>query len=94
MSVIVSKHDSQHPRPDTKCTLCDGPLHPPFILWTDRRTLFFCRRCSVDMQKGFRADLAQLHAIDQLQEIFPSYPHFTLLRRTQATADAEAQRDR
>lgn len=78
MTVILSKDCIQFPQAAGPCTICTGPLFPPFIFWLCEGQLTICYNCIEGAGKGLMADLIQARAIIDLQTL---YPGFTLERK-------------
>jgi hypothetical protein len=79
MSVVLTRHDWLHPGHDARCSVCDEGLWPPFVLWHAMHELYFCSRCCANLRTGLMADLIQVGAISELQQL--GYGSTTLERK-------------
>lgn len=78
-------------REHSRCCTCGGELVLPFLLYcAGGDGLFLCGQCAHHVRNGLTADLVQLSAIVELQQL---YPNKTLVRRDTATLEEE-QRQR
>lgn len=78
-------------RDESRCCTCGDELIPPFVMYCcGGDGLFLCGRCVHHIRDGLTADLLQLSAIVELQQL---YPKQTLVRRDSAKL-AEEQRQR
>jgi hypothetical protein len=54
---------------DKKCGICNGQLRFPYLHWQGATALFICGPCCVAAKKGLTADIIQLAAIVEIQQI-------------------------
>jgi len=73
MTVILSKDSIEYRQAPAHCTMCTGPLWPPFIFWLVQGQLCLCRSCIENSGKGLMADLVQARAIIDLQSLYPDH---------------------
>jgi hypothetical protein len=74
---VVTHHESWLHQYEGKYTFCGELIWPPYIIWHERKTFFFCAECCVRLYHGLTADLIQMDAIVNLRRL---YPQFTLQR--------------
>jgi hypothetical protein len=69
MSVILSRHDWKCLDHSARCGVCGEGLWPPFALWHAETELYFCSRCCANLRTSLMADLIQVTAIRELQQL-------------------------
>jgi hypothetical protein len=65
------------------CTFCDGVLAYPFVYYSPK--VFICRECCRDDRKGLMADMVQVAAITEMNNLITG--NCTLIRVCTADAD-------
>ena len=90
MAVVTNKNSSLLGRgmEQDRCTVCDGPLRYPFLVWAGHVKLVICSQCGPNIKNGLAADLIHLTAIVDLQRL--GYDQQTLVRKDTAELEAEA----
>lgn len=97
MTVITSEQDKSTLKvTEDHCTICRAELHPPFLEWVCKSSLYFCGACCRQIKDGMMADLIQVSAITELQAVGVKHGPFnnsTLIRQdTRHHDESERQR--
>jgi hypothetical protein len=90
MSVIVDKYSDHASATMGDCLVCRGRLRYPILQWNER--LAICGECCVGIKKGFTADLIQVAAIVELNDL--GYRDHTFVRKNKKQLEREAARRR
>jgi hypothetical protein len=93
--IVSSKYDGNLSQlGKAKCSVCGDTLHHyPFLEWHCDQRILICPTCCQTMKRGFMADLIQLAATRDLQDV--GYSDHKLIRKHDVQLEKEywAQRD-
>ena len=94
MTVYLSRHEVMYPD-NPACTVCGEDVRPPFLYWSchgpkrpPNGGVIICSGCCRNLRTGLVADLIQVAAIADLQDV---YHNVTLVRSSVAKVEAETR---
>src|SRR5262245_40338513 len=93
MSVINTHYEDWHDCCDNhKCSICCGKISYPFVYWCDQYTqLCICGPYCQQNKDGLIADLIQVKAIMDLQDLKLSARDVTLIRSSRQNLEAKVR---
>ena len=72
------------------CSFCEEPItQVPFIVWWSTKDCYLCLDCCRSLKRGLAADLIQIEAIRELNEL--GYRGWTLHREAEDEANRREQ---